>query len=126
MKRPKILFYCGEPFLSEMIVETLRDFEWEVVAGFFGEEDIDISKERIANEDYDVFITSNTGMGAYTALKQICLLPEKRRFKAIYISGYVDQKIVDTCKEKDVVLVPMPFELEEFKSLIRRSVQERR
>ena len=126
MKRPKILFYCGEPFLSEGIVETLPDFDWEIVAGFFEKEDMDILKERISKEDYDIFITSNTGMGAYTALKQICLLPEKRRFKAIYISGYVDQKIVDTCKEKDVVLVPMPFELEEFNILIRHSVQERR
>lgn len=121
MKHPKILFYCGEPFLSEPLVETLRDFEWEIVAGFFGEEDIDKSKERIANEDYDVFITSNTGMGAYTALKQICLLPEKRRFKAIYICGHVDQKIVDTCKAKNVVLLRMPFDIEELERLIRVS-----
>lgn len=126
MKRPKILFYCGDPFYSEIFIKELPEFEWEIVAEFFGEEDIDKSKERIDNEDYDVFITSNTGMGAHTALKQICLLPEKRKFKAIYICGHVDQKIVDTCKEKDVVLIPMPFEFEEFKILLRHSVKERR
>ena len=108
-----VLLLINEPVILNLMVQLLDEHSITVVSTPMEVESI------LSAHKYRVLISTNFGLSAYEAIR---IIPEKRDFPAIFVSGFWDEHIENLCKVENLVCVRAPFDPNAFQETVRTVV----
>lgn len=108
-----VLLLINDSDLRNLMVQLLEEHSITVVSTPMEVESI------LRAHDYRVLISTNFGVSPHEAIR---IIPEKRDFPAIFVSGFWDEHIENLCKVKNLVCVRAPFDPNAFQETVRTVV----
>lgn len=112
LKRLKILMLCADRSFEELFRQIVSNCELILI------QDIEGCLGLINKKTFDILILTNLSIPIDDVISYVKQLPEKRYYKAFVITGYVNQELIDMCKDRAVPIINLPIDAEEIEPLL--------
>ena len=111
--RAEILLLSNEANLTELFVELLAGLTVDLV------QEPAEAADRLRRAAYGLALVTNAGLSPWEA---VAIVPARRRMPALFVSGWWDEELERTCRQKAIAYLPMPFTADAFLGQIRAMI----
>ena len=121
----KVLLVCCDSHFADLAEELLSDHELDVISDARQIKNLSDMNAIFQHDSFDLLILSNLGIPAELAMQHVSMLPETRLYRAVLLSGVLDDNMIATCRNRGVAAYQLPLSAEEIIAVVQGRLERR-